>query len=93
MKGFFLCTGVLLLMTLHGAAAQVYEVEGQAPGASVLLRCWLPEGVAVIRGVVVLSPGVGGDERGAVSDTAWQQAAAQWHFALAGSCLMRRAGL
>lgn len=67
-------------------AAQSYDVEGHAPGGHVLVRAWLPDCVP-IRGVVVMSPGVGGDERGAVDDPAWQEAAAKWRFALAGTKL------
>lgn len=86
MKNIVWYFGILLLLALPGVAAQVFDVEGQAPGGVVALRVWVPE-YAVIKGVVVLSPGAGGDERGVVTDTAWQRAAAAWHFALAGSTI------
>jgi len=92
MKDLLLYTGVILLMTLQGAQRRYMMLRG--------MRQW--DGVAAElasggRGgdqrVVVLSPGAGGDERGAVSDTAWQQAAAAMAFRASRHRSLWRAGL
>lgn len=87
MNYMMICFSLLLLSALYCPAAPVYDVEGRAPNGVIGLRAWLPDNVPVIKGVVVLSPGAGGDEREAVHDTAWQQAVTQWHFALAGTTI------
>lgn len=46
---------------------------------------WIPNDVAVIRGVIILPNGVGGDSRGIVTNTFWQTLARMYGFALMGT--------
>ena len=87
MRSLLVGLGVLFALASSGVSAQVYDCDGAAGEGRVQLRAWLPDNAVVIKGVVVLSPGLGGDARDTVLDPAWQQAATRWQFALAGTSL------
>jgi autotransporter-associated beta strand protein len=48
-------------------------------------RLWIPNDVAVIRGVIIIPNGVDGDARGIVTNTFWQALARMYGFALMGT--------
>ncbi len=48
-------------------------------------RLWIPNDVTVIRGVIVLANGAGGDQRGRTAETDWQAFARAHGFALMGT--------
>ena len=48
-------------------------------------RLWIPNDVAIIRGVIIIPNGVGGDARGIVTNTFWQALARMYGFALMGT--------
>ncbi len=79
----------MVVMTMSGVcAAAVYDAGAAYADGTLQLRVWLPAGVAVVRGAVVLSPGGDGDNRAIIDDPAWQQAATAWQFALVGTCMV-----
>ena len=48
-------------------------------------RLWIPNDVTVIRGVIILGNGAGGDQRGRTEETDWQALARAHGFALMGT--------
>ena len=48
-------------------------------------RLWIPNDVAIIRGVIIIPNGVDGDARGIVTNTFWQALARMYGFALMGT--------
>jgi len=66
--------------------AQTFDVS-LPPGenfATAEFRLWHPEGIEVLRGVVVLVPGSNGDGRSEVEDAAWRDLAMRHRLALLG---------
>lgn len=87
MKYYLFCIAFLLALSLPCCCGQLYDTQGTVTGGIVQLRAWLPADLPLIKGIVVISPGAGGDARDSVTDPAWQEAVTRWHFALTGITL------
>ena len=80
----FSCT--LLGFMARPLSAQTFDVSFP-PGENfdqAEFRLWHPEGVEVLRGIVVLVPGSNGDGRGEVEDSTWRELARKHDLALLG---------
>jgi len=85
----------LLLLLLLGASACAQTTDWDAgPNPSPDLeeaqfRWWVPDGLAKIRGVLVVIPGSNGDAREAVNDAEWRALVSKQSFALMGVRLFK----
>jgi dienelactone hydrolase len=78
------CT--LLACMVMPLPAQTFDVS-VPPGTNfdtAEFRLWHPEGVEVLKGILVLVPGSNGDGRGEVEDSTWRELAEKHDLALLG---------
>ena len=85
---FAVIAAISLVVILHARAdAALEEDVSWGSDGHCAVRLWIPPGLAVARGVVVLNTGIDGDNRGAVDDVRWRAAAQLWGFAIVGTYL------
>ena len=82
---FFAIVAALMLALPAQARSQAILDDSLPPGANfdkAQFRFWTPEGIAQLRGVLVLVPGSNGDGRPMAQDTVWQKFAAEQRLAI-----------
>ena len=78
--------GIHLVSCTHLASANILN-DSMPAGKNydkALFRLWYPNGTKSIEGIIVLMPGSNSDGRDLVNDTAWQNLAKKYNFALLG---------
>jgi formylglycine-generating enzyme required for sulfatase activity/pimeloyl-ACP methyl ester carboxylesterase len=90
---FGLTAGLVVLgMTCLAEAGTVdHEVPARDNFSVAVFRCWCPDDIITIKGVVVLVPGYECDGRNSVNDATWTDFAHRHRFALLG-CFMKSSG-
>jgi hypothetical protein len=63
-----------------------YEAPARNNFTKAAFRFWAPSEEQVIRGAIVLVPGVNGDGRGMINDREWQEIARRYNLILVGCC-------